>query len=66
MAEATTPLQSFLDSHRDAPSKLFFFEFNTEYEAMSLICGKINSLLLDIEHMGMGRWSLATTTTRHT
>ncbi len=42
-----------------------FFEFNTMYDAMSLICGKINSPVLDIGRMGMGRWSLATTTTRY-
>ncbi len=43
-----------------------FFEFNTNYEAMSLICGKINSSMLDMGRMGMGRWSLATKTTRYT
>ena len=48
MAEATTCSQSLLDSHRDVPSVQSFFESNTKYEAMSLICGKINSSLLDI------------------
>ncbi|MDH3664503.1 MAG: hypothetical protein OEU92_31570, partial [Alphaproteobacteria bacterium] len=44
------------------PSQIAVTNFDAQ---LSLICGKINSSLLDIEHMAKERWSLATTTTRY-